>query len=514
MLFHIKGFKRISTSGPVLDSPEKLYSLGVLNGKGQQPLKLKDEILDQFIFCQVVRESTGYRIALEKRLMDSTIRSRMRRVGEITGFDQIARPYLLRYAGAKEFNSSGESLILLVIAWLTQWVGEVTDALQNVILQHSDIRTFIRHYEVDVDVDVQGIIRKTGSQTPLVRFACSLSASIDPDRPFKLSPEESKSLNELPMVRARQNTVSERKQKWDDRKAKLDRVKMAFQASFGRLDEGGLSKHQDHLREKLERFQDRTMEAKRRYNKAVRELRSEKRRQRNRRIRENLEWYRNEQPVIDVERQLAGKLVDTKVMGTLEHKGSMPPQHLMVIDTTLTMPGATLEAEYQRWVNAINAMVAFCPVEEGRPTPRLIQPCRRPVPDNDDEPCPATKRQRHLSEDDTEIALREAMESVRISSRDKRPTICFLCLGNANLPLKDRIAKHATPGSLTRHFLRKHVNPPWPARGLKCNVCRMQWLEHKADLLNHAEKCHGTVVRGLTQGRLALECQHQARLIP
>ena len=25
---------------------------------------------------------------------------------------------------------------------------------QNVILQHADIRTFVRHYEVDVDVDV------------------------------------------------------------------------------------------------------------------------------------------------------------------------------------------------------------------------------------------------------------------------------------------------------------------------------------------------------------------------
>lgn len=60
---------------------------------------------------------------------------------------------------------------------------------------------------MDVDVDVQDIIRKTGSQSPLVRFACSLSASIDPDRPYKLSPEESKSLNELPVVRARQDTV-------------------------------------------------------------------------------------------------------------------------------------------------------------------------------------------------------------------------------------------------------------------------------------------------------------------
>ena len=67
--------------------------------------------------------------------------------------------------------------------------------------------------------------------------------------------------------------------------------------------------------------------------------------------------------MIGHEWQLAGKLVDTKVMKVLEHKGFMPPQHVMVIDPTLTMPGATLEAEYQRRINAINAMTAFCPVE-------------------------------------------------------------------------------------------------------------------------------------------------------
>ena len=75
------------------------------------------------------------------------------------------------------------------------------------MMQHSDIRTFIRHYEVDVDVDAQGIVRKTGSQTLLVRFACSLSASIDLNRPYKLSTEESRSINDLPAVRARQDTI-------------------------------------------------------------------------------------------------------------------------------------------------------------------------------------------------------------------------------------------------------------------------------------------------------------------
>jgi hypothetical protein len=108
MLFHIKGFKTMSKTGPVLDCPENLYRLGVLEGKGQQDMLLKDRILDKFVFCQAVRETTGFRIALEMQRTASMIRSRMRLGGQITGFEQVVKPYLLRYAGAKALNDSGE----------------------------------------------------------------------------------------------------------------------------------------------------------------------------------------------------------------------------------------------------------------------------------------------------------------------------------------------------------------------------------------------------------------------
>lgn len=71
--------------------------------------------------------------------------------------------------------------------------------------------------------------------------------------------------------------------------------------------------------------------------------------------------------MIDLGRQLAGKLVDAKVMGALEWKGFMPPQQMPMIDAILSLPGTTLEAEYQRRIHAINAVAAFCGVEEGRP---------------------------------------------------------------------------------------------------------------------------------------------------
>jgi hypothetical protein len=165
------------------------------------------------------------------------------------------------------------------------------------------------------------------------------------------------------------------------------------------------------------------------------------------------------------------------------------------------MPGTTVEAEYQRRINTINAVTAFCGVEEGRPTPRPTKSCRRPT--TDDILCPPAKRQQHSEKDNSKVILHKAIESVRIKSRANRPTICFLCVGNPKLSLKDRVAEYATSGSLTRHFLRKHMNPPWPVEGVACNICENLSLQQKSLLLNHAEDAHGTVVRGRAQQRLA-----------
>jgi hypothetical protein len=378
----------------------------------------------------------------------------------------------------------------------------VTDALQNVILQHSDIRTFVRHYEVDVDVDVQGIVRNTGSQTALVRFACSLSASIDPDRPYKLSSEESRSITELPEVRAKQEKVDERKRKWEDRQAQFELTEKEFHLSSNYPEQDATPEDHHYLREKLEAAQEKVAEANRKKNRAILELRSEKQRQRNRRVRENLERYKIEQPVIDLERQLRGKLVDTKVLGALENARPSSPEFIRVIDTILTMPGATIETKYQRRIDAINAVTAFCGVEEGRPTQRP-NPSRRRQAVDDLESCPSFKRRKTPTGDNVQSILQDAMDSVRVKSPETRPTICFLCVGNPNLPLEKRIAKHATPGSLTRHFLRKHVENSWPIGGIPCNVCDKKTLQHKSTLVNHAERAHGTVIRGRTQERLA-----------
>ncbi|KAL4758475.1 uncharacterized protein BDW70DRAFT_141802 [Aspergillus foveolatus] len=479
MLFRIQGFKNFSEDGLVLDCPENLYKLGVLDGLGQQELKLKDEILDQFVFCQAVREPDGIRILLGEQLTEGALRYRMKRGGEITGFEQVTKPYGLRYGAAKAFNDS----------------PEVTNELQNVMLQHASINTFVKHYSVGIHVDAQAIVRGLPSQKQLMRFAASMSRSIDPRRPYRL--EDTRCVNEIPCVRALQNRVSERKEYQDKMKRAFEKAEQDFQQNFGDY------AHHKEVKElppptrqaldSLTKCKKEYTRASQRYCRAQRVFRNEWQRQRNRLVRENLERYKNEQPVIDSERQLSGKLLDSEVKGALERTGYMTPQHMILIDTILTAPGSTVEKEYQRRIAAINAVIAFCDVEEGSPVRRPNASRKRPAVDALPSTPPAKRQHCPLPDRET-TTLSQAVASVCVKNRDERPTVCFLCLGNPRMPENKRFKNYNTPGSLTRHFIDIHVVPYPKDMRVRCSICQEE-LESKAALLNHAERMHGTVSR-------------------
>ncbi|EAW11473.1 uncharacterized protein ACLA_091710 [Aspergillus clavatus NRRL 1] len=172
-----------------------------------------------------------------------------------------------------------------------------------------------------------------------------------------------------------QKKVIERKKSRAQKKQAFEIAEQDFQRKFG--DYLQQKKLKQELRgptrralDAVERWERKYLRATQRHSRAQRVARNEWQRQRNRLVRENLERYKNEQPVIDSERQLAGKVVDEEVMGALERTGYMTPQHMTLIDTLLTMPGPTVEKEYQRRIAAINAIITFCDVEEGSPTKR------------------------------------------------------------------------------------------------------------------------------------------------
>jgi Protein of unknown function (DUF3435) len=87
-VFSFGAFKNISVDGPVVDCLENLSSLGVVNGLGAQQLKLKEEILDRYVFCQSIWEADGFRPALDQQLSSTTVRYRFRQGARSPGLSR------------------------------------------------------------------------------------------------------------------------------------------------------------------------------------------------------------------------------------------------------------------------------------------------------------------------------------------------------------------------------------------------------------------------------------------
>lgn len=310
--------------------------------------------------------------------------------------------------------------------------------MQNLILQHANISTFLKHYlDRRINIDVAKVYRGMAPEKELMRFACSMSRSIDPRRPRFLTDDQKELVNALPCI-----------VKWEKRVASLAR-------------EGRVEQHQ----------------------KALKQLRNEKQRQRRLLLRDTIEKYKKEQPVIDSERQLSGRVVDEDVRGALERSDNMTPEHLLFIDAIMTLPETSLDKEIQRRNAAINAVTRYCGVEEG--TSYRSRRCGRPKRGKE-----KSAEDKKPSPPDPDNVLAQAKLSVRT---ERRPQICFLCVGNPALPMRDRIRKYATVGSLSRHF-RRHVTRLRTGKHIDCQVCNVKGM-HRMDLQNHAEVCHGTVMR-------------------
>jgi hypothetical protein len=163
----------------------------------------------------------------------------------------------------------------------------------------------------------------------------------------------------------------------------------------------------------------------------------------------------------------------------------MTPEQLNLIDAILTLSETSLEKEYQRRIVAINAVTAYCGVEEGA----FFRRGRPGRPEGGD--VSTTIKTKEPASSESEILLNQAIRSVRT---DKRPIICFLCLGNPSLPISKRIFPFSSPGCLTKHFLKKYVKKMKPDQNINCKFCDVR-LVHRMHLQKHAEKFHGTVSR-------------------
>ena len=219
---------------------------------------------------------------------------------------------------------------------------------------------------------------------------------------------------------------------------------------------------------------------------ATRKIRNTKERIKNTlKVQTRKEWT-TKQAVDDIERQLGGEGFDPKAVDTspstcrLQH----PAQKRMV--AALAAPAEpTLEAQYNRRNNAIQAIIAYCFVKEGR------TPCHQSHNS-------VTKHTQRPKEPMVDSPAHAAALSVFVSHEKERPRRCFVCIGKAMSLAPDHpnieklVHEFRAPSDLTKHFRKRHLLNLRDINKIECRVCNMS-LDHKMYFQNHALRIHGTV---------------------
>jgi Protein of unknown function (DUF3435) len=406
-------------------------------------------MLDVPIFRKSIKTGYGYEISPHEPLTYSTLLSLMKVIGLILGLLEPTRPYCLRYNAANEFNQSGEYYAFPhPRPWprkLITYTGDVTDALQNMMLQHASIDTFIKHYLPRRSGDIRAIVSGFEPQKDLMRAASRMTRWIDPGRPHTLTIEQSQSVDNDPRLRQ----LLALRAKWIHRYKGAATKQPGYQS---------LSRAIVNLRQRLRAT-------------LLKRLRDK---------------WDTEHPVDEVELQLAGLKFYDDSGTSVPIIDEMPPMQKRLAETVMTLPGTTVVEEFCRRNAAIDAVAAYCDFQEGG---AVAMPCGRPST-RKASPMPSKETNPQLAAAKAEKqALSNAMLLV---FTEKRTTTCFLCLGEQSLPFEKRTYKFASPGDLTKHFKRKHLANIKEGDQLECKVCQMG-LEHKMHLQNHAERIHGTV---------------------
>jgi len=74
----------------------------------------------------------------------------------------------------------------------------------------------------------------------------------------------------------------------------------------------------------------------------------------------------NEQAVINIKRQLSGVIFSEDIKATLEFNNNRLVEHKRLIKVIITLPSILLEDKIRRRNDAINTVVDYCNIEEGK----------------------------------------------------------------------------------------------------------------------------------------------------
>ncbi|PGG95045.1 hypothetical protein AJ79_10301 [Helicocarpus griseus UAMH5409] len=169
----------------IITSARQLIDLKIPEDTYQLELHLEPALNNVPVFRKSERTLEQIEISASEALTYSTIRPWIRRIGELSAFRDIVRPYSLRYGAGKALDNS----------------GHVSEAVRSLIFQHSDPRTFLKYYlHRKVDKDVRAIVQGLDPQEHIMRAACRMLRSVNPRRPQELTTTQPNSVNRQPHI--------------------------------------------------------------------------------------------------------------------------------------------------------------------------------------------------------------------------------------------------------------------------------------------------------------------------
>ncbi|KAE8413590.1 hypothetical protein BDV36DRAFT_286879 [Aspergillus pseudocaelatus] len=409
ILFHDDTFR-----APGIKSMEDLRRLCVEDGRQQMEVPLKWDKAKYYVFCKVKCVRDKIQIYRDQPISQSTLSRQLKIFGEIAGFNTI-------------LNES----------------GLVSDAKQNLIIKHADIRMFLNHYlPRRINTDMQALMRGLKPDSAMMRAVTRIGRWIDRRRPRELTDAQKATVEhdpELQKAIRKRDAFSkklQRSQKKTDRKLdKLDKLKRGVTNTRNRL----LYVLRQRMREEFDK----------------------------------------EQVVLDIERQLAGTtILDEEAKEQLQIEEQLLPQQIYLVGKLMTWPiFLSVEAEWQRRNEATEAVRLYCDVLEGGPRrgrrPNGLLPREEViVPTESSLPIPSPSRH--------EIALQEAGEDIRTAAK---PRACFQCYGNPAGCGNRCLKQYSRHKGLLRHFRAVYLDDR------HCNYCNepvdneMYWRRHTVD--NH-----------------------------
>lgn len=343
--------------------------------------------------------------------------------------------------------------LLIIVSFV---LGSVSDSLRNLIMHHADTRTFLKYYlDRRIDKNLPALIRGLNPDEDIMHAACRMSRTIDPNRPQDLTTVQSSSVNQRPEILA---LVQRR----DELRQQLGRP---------------LSRHRGTVKYDA-------------YRKLNQEINGARERARNALLSQLQEKYDQEQPMLEVQRQLSEATLEKAVKTKLQRSEELPPLQKRLIECLLSLPPPTLDQEMHRRTEAIDAVAVYCQFEEG-------ETCRLPRnkrfendvveldgPDNHPPEDEATE-----SNSQPDSPLEAAFRSIM---KDHRPLFCFICLGQTELDMKKRVQQFASHGDVSKHIKRKHLQNFATSTEIACNVCNRKF-DKMMHFQRHAIDLHSTV---------------------